>query len=81
MIEEKRLREALAANIVRLRRERGWSQEDLARTAGISRVHVNRIERQHNLPGADLLYSIADALGVSTDTLRLLCGPAVQKSA
>jgi len=70
MVDEQPLREALSANISRFRQARGWSQDQLAEAIGISRVQVNRIENGHHTPGADILYSIADALGVTTDQLR-----------
>ena len=70
MIDEQQLREALSANVARLRKEQGWSQKVLAARAGISRIQLSRIENSHHTPGADMLYSLADALGVSTDQLR-----------
>jgi transcriptional regulator with XRE-family HTH domain len=33
-------------NLVRLRREKGWSQEDLALEAGLHRTFVAHVERQ-----------------------------------
>ena len=70
VIDEKQLRRAISSNVVRLRQERGFSQSDLADKAGVSRIQLSRLENQHNTPGADMLYSLADALGVDADTLR-----------
>ncbi|NQU12081.1 helix-turn-helix transcriptional regulator [bacterium] len=70
IVTEDVLRAAIAANLVRLRTERGYSQEELALKAGISRISMNRTERGHSTPGADVLYALADALGVSADALR-----------
>lgn len=65
------LKQALAANVVRLRKARGWSQEILAHRIGVSRVHLARVETGIYLPGCQFLFALADAFGVSTDTLRL----------
>ena len=70
MLDEHKLRSALADNVPPLRQAQGLSQQDLADRIGASRVTVNRIENGRLIPGADLLYALADALGVSTDRLR-----------
>lgn len=70
VIEPNELRPVIAANILRLRKEKSLSQEDLATKLGISRVQLNRLENGHNSPSAELLYSLADVLGVSADCLR-----------
>lgn len=70
MIDEPALRAAIAANIIRLRQQRGWSQNELAQQARISRVQLSRIENQHCTPGADVLFSLADVFGTSADSLR-----------
>jgi transcriptional regulator with XRE-family HTH domain len=41
-------------NIKRIRKERGWSQAELARRAGVASTDVNRVERG---PNADMLLS------------------------
>ena len=53
------------------RRERGFSQEELAEMALLNRVTLARYEAGSIEPGALALSRIADALGVSTD--ELLC--------
>ena len=70
MIETDDLRKTLAGNVLRLRKDRGMSQRQLADRLGISLVHLNRIENAHHSPKAELLYSLADALEVTTDQLR-----------
>jgi transcriptional regulator with XRE-family HTH domain len=62
--------EIFAANVTRLRAERGWSQVELAAQASIARVNLNRIERGHAQPTWETACAIADALGVSTEELR-----------
>ena len=54
---------------LRLRREEaGLTQESLAELAGISRSHVNRIERGTvQLPGRELRDRLNQALGIAAD--------------
>ena len=70
MINEDRLREALAANVPRLRKSLGLSQQQLADAISVHRVTIARIETGRLNPGADMIFSLADALGVPTDALR-----------
>ena len=69
-IGETRLREALSANLPRLRKQQGLSQEALAKAVKVHRVTIARIETGRLTPSSDVLYSLADALGVETDQLR-----------
>ncbi len=70
MIDEKTFRRSVAANVVRLREAKGMSQGELAEALGISQVHLCRIEKEKASPSAELLFSLADALGVPADALR-----------
>lgn len=74
MVEREILKKTIASNVTRIREDRGWSQDQLAKAIGVSRVQINRVEMARALPGSDLLYSLADVLGVSTDTLRQVSG-------
>ena len=58
------LRETVAANIRRIRKEKGISQEELADRAGVNRNYVGMVERCENAPTVDLLEKFAEALGV-----------------
>lgn len=71
MIDERELRKSIALNVARLRQDRGWSQGELAERLQVSRIHINRIENAKSSVSAELLYSLADAFGVPSDTLRL----------
>jgi transcriptional regulator with XRE-family HTH domain len=58
------LKDALAANLRRLRHERQLTQEGLAEQAGISSRYVGAIERADVSASVTILGQIADALGV-----------------
>lgn len=62
-------RALLAANLVRLRKERGWSQEDLAHEAGLHRTFVAHVERQARNISLDNIERLAVALGVRVPEL------------
>lgn len=51
------------------RRERGWSQEQLARRAGISRAAVSAVEIGRLVPSVSAAIGLAEALGVSVEDL------------
>jgi transcriptional regulator with XRE-family HTH domain len=56
----------LAPVLARWRRELGWTQQELADRAGISRGYLSRLERgQPGRPGLELLSRVCGALGRS----------------
>lgn len=55
----------LGARIRALRKERGWSQSELARRIGVDRPHVARAERGVHLPEIITLQDYAQALSVT----------------
>ena len=57
-------REVLAANLVALRNERGWSQEVLAFEAGLHRTFIAHVERHARNISLDNMEKIARALEV-----------------
>ncbi len=59
----------LHKKISALRKEKKWSQEDLAKKTGFHDRHVSRWERGLSQPSAEALKKLADALGVTTDYL------------
>lgn len=61
--------ERLCRQIKRLRRERGWTLEQLARTSSVSRSMLSQIERRTANPTFAVAYRIAHALGVSLGEL------------
>jgi ribosome-binding protein aMBF1 (putative translation factor) len=70
---QRRARASLAANIVSLRHEKGWSQEALAFECGLHRTFVAHVERQARNIAIDNIALIASALGV--ETFELLVPP------
>lgn len=54
-----------------IRKERGMSQETLARYIAISRKYLSMIERQHATPSISIAMRIGGALGVSVDKIFL----------
>ena len=65
------LRTVFAANVRRLRRERGMSQEGLAFEAGLHRTYISGIERGIRNVGLDNIGVLAKALGVQPAELLL----------
>ena len=58
-------REILAANVKALRKERSWSQDELADRAGFHRTYVGTVERCEQGITIDSLEKLAKAFGVS----------------
>ncbi|WP_297832606.1 helix-turn-helix transcriptional regulator [Pseudomonas sp.] len=63
-------RAVLAANVLRLRNEKNWSQEMLGFETGLHRTFIAHVERQARNISIDNMEKIAKALGVAT--FRLL---------
>jgi transcriptional regulator with XRE-family HTH domain len=59
----------LARNLVRLRDERGWSQEELADQAGLHRTYVSGMERRVRNPTILVLERLAKALKTTASAL------------
>jgi transcriptional regulator with XRE-family HTH domain len=60
--------------IKRLRQAKGWTQAELAKKLGVSRVHVANLESpddaaHHRQPSLGLLEKLAKALGVPVTAL------------
>ena len=56
------VRQRLAVNMKRLRKERGWSQEALAAEAGLDRTYISGIERRVKNPTITVVERVAKAL-------------------
>jgi len=65
------VRELVAANLRRIRSERGMSQEELANSAGVNRTYVSDIERCVYSISVDKLAVLASVLNVQPYELLL----------
>lgn len=59
----------LGEKIIRLRKQRAWSQEELASQLGISRQSVSKWESGASIPDLDKIVRMSSLFGVSTDYL------------
>lgn len=55
--------------LLRLRKERGWSQPQLGKQIGTSGAIIGRYERGEITPSIDVAKKLADAFGVTLDYL------------
>ncbi len=61
--EPNRARQLVAANLRRLRRQAGYSQEALATAAGFHRTYVSQIERCKLNVTIDAMWRLSELLG------------------
>lgn len=59
----------LADKIVKLRKQLGWSQEELAEKMNVSRQSVSKWESTNSIPDLNRIIMLADIFDVSTDFL------------
>lgn len=64
-----RLRENLAGNVKRIRRDRKMSQDEFAALIGIHRTYQNHIEHAKRSPTIDVIERMMDALDVDVTDL------------
>ena len=58
-----------AEKVLALRRRNGWSQEELAEKAGVSRQSVSKWESAASIPDIGKILELSRIFGVSTDYL------------
>jgi len=63
------IRELVGLNIRRLRKQKGWSQEDLAFETGLHRTYISGVERGIRNPTVVILDKIARELEVEAAVL------------
>ncbi|EKS32661.1 helix-turn-helix domain-containing protein [Afipia clevelandensis] len=61
------IRQLFAANLRRIRQEKGLSQEELAYEAEVDRAHVSKIERSLTYVGLEIVEKFSKVLGQSPD--------------
>lgn len=59
----------LAEKIMMLRKQNGWSQEELAAKLNVSRQSVSKWESTSSIPDLDKILKLSEMFGVSTDYL------------
>lgn len=67
--EEKTMNIEIAERLIKLRKENGYSQEDLANALGLSRQAVSKWERAESSPDTDNLICLARLYNMSLDEL------------
>jgi transcriptional regulator with XRE-family HTH domain len=55
--------------IIKLRKEKGWSQQQLAKLVGTSGPIIGRYERGEMLPSVEVAKKLSDAFGTTLDYL------------
>ncbi|WP_425450252.1 helix-turn-helix domain-containing protein [Virgifigura deserti] len=58
------IRRRVGLNVKKFRRDRGWSQEDLAFESGLHRTYISGVERGARNPTVLVLEEIATALEI-----------------
>ena len=56
-------------NVQRIRKEKGWSQEELAFGSGLHRTYISGIERGARNPTIRVIARLAETLGVAPGEL------------
>lgn len=60
---------AIGENIRRLRRDKQWTQGDLAESSGVKVGHISKLERNESDPKLETLYKLMGALECSPNAL------------
>ena len=60
---------SLGCKITELRRQKGWSQENLAEKLGVTRQSVSKWESGASVPDLDKIIGLSELFGVTTDYL------------
>ena len=69
VMHDEALRKAFGARLKALRKQKGWAQKELAALVEIRFQQLNKYESGLNIPPAEMLVKLADALGVTVDFL------------
>lgn len=69
IMQDVSIRKALGQRIKQLRKDKTWTQKELANQIGISHAQLNKYESGQNTPPLDKLMMLADVLTTSVDFL------------
>lgn len=67
--QKQQVRDRIGLRIASLRKLKEWSQEELARRAGLQRTHISRIEAGKYAVTLETIQAIAEALGMTVDII------------
>ena len=59
------MRKLVGRNTAKIRKDRGWTQEQLAEKSGLSQQYISGLENGLRNPTIVTVYELASALGVS----------------
>lgn len=65
--EKKRTKDDIIEQYIRIRKEKGYSQEKIAEITGIARTNIVRIEKKINVPTIEVLLKLAMALDMDLE--------------
>lgn len=69
LMQDASIRKALGRRIKQLRKDKSWTQKELAKQVGTSPAQLNKYESGLNTPPLDRLAMLAEVLHVSVDYL------------
>ena len=67
--QKQQTRDRIGLRILTLRKMREWSQDELARRAGLQRTHISRIEQGKYAVTSEAIQAIAEALDMTFDLI------------
>lgn len=67
--QKQQTRDRIGLRILTLRKMREWSQDELARRAGLQRTHISRIEQGKYAVTLETIQAIAEALDMTVDLI------------
>lgn len=67
--QKQHTRDRIGLRILTMRKMREWSQDELARRAGLQRTHISRIEQGKYAVTLETIQAIAEALDMTVDLI------------
>ncbi|PIJ48495.1 MULTISPECIES: helix-turn-helix domain-containing protein [unclassified Erwinia] len=62
---------SISDNLKRLRRDKGWTQGELAIKSGVGMAQISKIEKNKTDPKLSTIYQLINAMGCSADALLI----------